>query len=87
MFEDKKLICRKCGAEFIFSLGEQEFYLERGLKKEPSTCRECRNNKKKITGKLHNAVCTECGKTELVPFIPKEGKAVYCRECFKLVRK
>ncbi|MFY9322506.1 MAG: zinc-ribbon domain containing protein, partial [Bacillota bacterium] len=25
-FKDKVLTCRDCGAEFVFSAGEQEFY-------------------------------------------------------------
>ena len=30
MYEDKKLVCKECGQEFIFTAGEQEFYAERG---------------------------------------------------------
>ena len=30
-FEDKTLVCKDCGKEFIFSAGEQEFYQERGF--------------------------------------------------------
>ena len=26
MFEDKTLKCKECGAEFVFTAGEQEFY-------------------------------------------------------------
>jgi CxxC-x17-CxxC domain-containing protein len=26
-------------------------------------------------------ICSDCGKTTTVPFKPKPGKAVYCREC------
>ena len=25
MFEDKVLVCKDCGAEFVFTAGEQEF--------------------------------------------------------------
>ena len=42
MFEDKTLVCKDCGAEFIFSAGEQEFYAEKGFQNEPTRCRECR---------------------------------------------
>ena len=31
MYEDKTLICKECGAEFIFTAGEQEFYAEKGF--------------------------------------------------------
>ena len=30
-FEDKTLVCKDCGKEFIFSAGEQEFYAEKGF--------------------------------------------------------
>ena len=26
MYEDKTLVCKDCGAEFVFTAGEQEFY-------------------------------------------------------------
>ena len=28
---DKTLKCRDCGSEFVFSVGEQEFYQEKGF--------------------------------------------------------
>ena len=28
---DKTLVCRDCGSEFVFSVGEQEFYKEKGF--------------------------------------------------------
>ena len=46
MFQDKTLICKECGEEFVFTAGEQEFYEEKGLKNEPSRCRTCRQNRK-----------------------------------------
>ena len=30
MYEDKTLVCKECGQEFVFTAGEQEFYAERG---------------------------------------------------------
>ena len=35
MFEDKTLVCKECGKEFVFTAGEQEFYAERGFQNEP----------------------------------------------------
>ncbi|MFC1685510.1 CxxC-x17-CxxC domain-containing protein [Nanoarchaeota archaeon] len=31
---------------------------------------------------MHKIKCTECGKDAEVPFRPKEGLPVFCRECF-----
>ena len=36
MYEDKTLVCRDCGQEFVFTAGEQEFYAEKGFQNEPT---------------------------------------------------
>ena len=74
-FEDKNLVCKDCGKEFIFSAGEQEFYAEKGFENEPTRCRECRDKRKRH-------ICAECGKETEVPFEPRNEKPVYCRDCF-----
>ncbi len=43
---DKKLICKDCGQEFLFTEGEQEFYKEKGFENEPVRCPECRKARK-----------------------------------------
>ncbi|MFC1952145.1 CxxC-x17-CxxC domain-containing protein [Chloroflexota bacterium] len=32
------------------------------------------------------AVCSECGKETEVPFEPRDGRPVYCRDCFSKTR-
>ena len=39
MYEDKTLVCKECGNEFVFTAGEQEFYAERGFQNEPQRCK------------------------------------------------
>ena len=46
MFQDKELVCKDCGATFVFTAGEQEFYAEKGFQNEPVRCRDCRNQRK-----------------------------------------
>ena len=46
MFQDKTLTCRDCGAQFVFTQGEQEFYQSRGLMNEPGRCPDCRQARK-----------------------------------------
>ena len=85
MYEDKTLICKDCGQEFVFTAGEQEFYAEKGFQNEPQRCKPCRDAKKAaVKGKrtLYDAVCAKCGKDAKVPFQPTEGKPVYCSECY-----
>lgn len=43
--QDKKIICKDCGTEFVFTAGEQEFYAQKGLT-EPKRCKECREKAK-----------------------------------------
>ncbi len=91
--QDKTLTCRDCGAEFIFTAGEQEFYAERGFTNEPSRCPSCRAANKAARGggrsrerTMYPAVCDQCGKETEVPFQPRSGKPVYCSECFSAQR-
>ena len=41
MYEDKTLVCKDCGNEFVFTAGEQEFYASRGFENEPQRCKAC----------------------------------------------
>ncbi|MEG0306704.1 MAG: zinc-ribbon domain-containing protein [Clostridium sp.] len=43
---DKKLTCRDCGNEFVFTEGEQAFYAEKGFENEPTRCVDCRRARK-----------------------------------------
>ena len=48
MFEDKTLVCKECGKEFVFTAGEQEFYAEKGFQNEPQRCKACRDKNAEI---------------------------------------
>jgi CxxC-x17-CxxC domain-containing protein len=92
---DQTLRCRECGREFVFTAGEQEFYLSRGLMNTPSRCPECRAARKaSMSGgggysgerparQMYTATCSECGGEARVPFVPRGDKPVYCSDCFQ----
>jgi len=91
-YEDKLLTCRECGAEFVFSAGEQAFYAEKGLVNEPTRCRDCRRRRKERDGgnqdrQMYDAVCSTCGAPTRVPFKPTGRKPIYCRECMATNRR
>ncbi|MFZ3171704.1 MAG: zinc-ribbon domain containing protein [Carboxydocellales bacterium] len=87
MFQDKTLVCKDCGNEFVFTEGEQQFYAEKGFENEPQRCKDCRNARKSGRGErpsreLHAAICAECGCETQVPFVPRDERPVYCRDCY-----
>ncbi|MGE5583748.1 MAG: zinc-ribbon domain containing protein [Bacillota bacterium] len=87
-YQDKTLVCSECGAEFVFTAGEQEFYNSRGFTNEPRRCKACRDSRKQQNNanrprELHEVVCANCGVTTQVPFKPREDRPVYCRDCFQ----
>ncbi len=94
-FADKTLQCADCGATFVFTAQEQEFYASKGYTNEPKRCRACREAKKaqhnntgnyRANRQMHHAVCNECGKDCEVPFEPREGRPVYCSECYNKIK-
>jgi CxxC-x17-CxxC domain-containing protein len=92
-FQDKTLVCKDCGNEFIFSAGEQEFYAEKGFENEPVRCRDCRDARRRSRDgaaprpqrEMFDVICAECGQPTKVPFQPRNDRPVYCRECFNKV--
>lgn len=89
MFEDKTLVCKECGNEFVFTAGEQEFYAEHGFQNEPQRCKSCRDARKNATRaprQFFTAVCANCGGEARVPFEPKSDRPVYCSNCFAQMR-
>jgi len=91
-FQDKTLKCKDCGQDFVFTVGEQEFYAEKGFENEPARCRECRDARKHERNgaaaprEMYEAVCAECGVTTQVPFKPRNDRPIFCRECFTAKR-
>jgi len=85
MFEDRTLVCNECGQEFVFTAGEQEFYAEKGFANDPKKCKACRDARKnagRTEREMFTAVCDRCGGEARLPFRPKEGRAVYCSDCY-----
>jgi CxxC-x17-CxxC domain-containing protein len=35
---------------------------------------------------MYPAVCADCGKATSVPFEPRQGRPVYCSDCYRKVR-
>ncbi|HEX7959064.1 MAG TPA: zinc-ribbon domain containing protein [Terriglobales bacterium] len=93
-FQDKVLKCIDCGADFVFTAGEQLFFHDKQFKNEPKRCKTCKTKRASgltgTTAGISNyqkvetrTVCSQCGKETTVPFKPTQGRPVFCRECFQ----
>lgn len=91
-FQDKVLKCVDCGADFVFTAGEQLFFHDKQFKNEPKRCKACKSKRVAVLGAAPGhaptkvetkAVCSQCGKETTVPFKPTQGRPVFCRECFQ----
>ena len=94
-YTDKTLQCSDCGADFTFTAEEQEFFASKGYTNEPKRCLPCRQARKserygsnsyRLPRQMFPAVCAECGKDTEVPFEPREGRPVYCSDCYNKTR-
>jgi len=92
-YQDKRLKCIDCGAEFVFTAGEQLFFRDKQFKNEPKRCKACKAKRVSVLGAPPTApryprvetrtTCSQCGKETTVPFKPTQGRPVLCRECFQ----
>jgi len=88
--QDKSTVCKDCGEHFLFTAGEQGFYLEKGLLNEPQRCPDCRERRRgeRAAGirETSRVVCADCGEETTVPFVPRLNRPVYCNACFEKAR-
>jgi len=96
-FKDKSIQCSDCGTAFTFSAEEQEFFASKGYINDPKRCPSCRQARKaerygssgngyRLPREMFPAICAECGKDTEVPFEPRDGRPVYCSDCYSKVR-
>jgi CxxC-x17-CxxC domain-containing protein len=88
--QDKTLTCRECNQTFLFTAGEQGFYIERGLMNAPQRCPSCRAHRRGHRGGepevTSTVTCARCGREATVPFVPRQDRPVYCADCFSAVK-
>lgn len=71
---DQTLYCRDCNQEFLFTVGEQEFYASRGLTNTPSRCPACRAARKAQNGGGYNRAGGRSSG-------PREARQMYTATC------
>lgn len=91
MFTERVLRCCDCAGDFVFTVGEQEFFYNKGLTNEPKRCANCRVvTRLRRSGRsletLTAAVCAKCESEFMLPFKPLGYKPTYCNTCFRTHR-
>jgi CxxC-x17-CxxC domain-containing protein len=80
---DAELTCVECKELFLFSEKDQEEAYRHNLM-APQRCPKCRSRKRvqaEDSPARFEIVCDNCGKHDHVPFQPKEGRTVLCKQC------
>lgn len=93
--DEREIICIDCNNHFVWTVGEQVFYRDKGLTNPPKRCKECKQAKNErlaaiaaaqaagIKQKIEVAVnCASCDSFTTVPFYPSQGRPVFCRSCY-----
>ena len=98
-YVDRTLTCVDCGAEFVHSAEDQEFYAQKEFVSDPKRCPSCRASRRSMRESGDSArggaangpreffavVCSRCGNQAQVPFKPHMDRPVYCSDCFRAV--
>ncbi len=85
---DVDITCVQCKEIFNFAQKEQEQFYQRNMM-TPQRCPKCRSKKGASGQNAPNRfeiVCDNCGKHDQVPFQPKIGRSVLCKDCFQASR-
>jgi CxxC-x17-CxxC domain-containing protein len=98
-FQDRSILCVDCSNQFVWTVGEQVFFHDKGLRNEPKRCKPCKQAKNDRLAAISAAqgagikqrievtvTCAQCGEQTTVPFYPSQGRPVYCRSCFLAAR-
>jgi CxxC-x17-CxxC domain-containing protein len=98
-FVDRLLTCVDCHGQFVFTAGEQIFFLDKQFKNDPKRCKPCKCKRAALGARAGSAPvaagiartetrteCSECHIETTVPFKPTQGRPVLCRQCFQTKR-
>jgi len=88
-FKDKKIVCKTCMKEFLWSAKEQKYYLKKGFKKKPQKCSDCRGQANKLRNQsMFYIHCGLCDKEATFLAPPPKDRVAICEKCYlDLVKK
>ena len=63
-FQDKVLKCIDCGADFVFTAGEQLFFHDKQFKNEPKRCKACKSKRTSSVGTKPLGIASQGGNSD-----------------------
>ena len=85
---DIEIPCVQCRETFIFTEKDQDLFYQRNMM-TPQRCGKCRSKKmaaREDSSARFEIVCDNCSKHDTVPFQPKVGRSVLCKDCHQASR-
>lgn len=85
---DLEMVCLHCKQAFVFTEKEQEIFYRKNWH-QPQYCPKCRSKKfvKSRDAPIRfEIICDHCGRRDTVPFQPKVGREILCRDCHNALR-
>ena len=91
-FQDRILTCVDCGAEFVWTAGEQQFFADKNFKNEPKRCKACKAKRGQRPARQSGVAGTSGSRPDHVLGVRQgndravpadQGRPVFCKECFQ----
>ena len=87
-YKDRKLICKTCQKDFIWSAKEQQYYEKKGFKKQPQKCSGCREKANKLrNSSMFYIHCGLCDNDAAMISPPPKDRVAICQECYEKLLK
>ena len=85
--QDRTILCRDCGRDFIFTAGEQEFYASKGLQNDPVRCPDCRAVRKstRTTSETDAGYIRYNGAASFGGRTPRQMHPAACAKCGDMI--
>ena len=91
-FQDRILTCVDCGAEFVWTAGEQQFFADKNFKNEPKRCKACKSKRASRpaggaagarTGAKPSRTVRAAARRRRYLSSRRKARPVFCKECFQ----
>jgi hypothetical protein len=82
--KDRKIPCKTCQKDFVWTASEQRYYQKKGFKKQPQKCSDCREKANKLRNEnMFYIHCGICDKNAVMIAPPPKDRVAICSDCYE----